>query len=160
MRELLEKFSIFDGMGQEDLEQIAEVCGVRRIDKGSTLFTIGDAAEFLFLLKVGAVDLCCQVTYQNVKTDVCIEHISKGEAFGWSALTHPFKYHLTAHVMEDSELIAIEQNEIRTICEEHSDIGYKLMNNVARLIGRRVSAMERTVSQMIQQGLKEKESMT
>ena len=160
MIEVLREFRIFDGMEQKDLEQIAEFCKTREIAKGSTLFAIGDPAEFLFLLKKGSVELCCQVTFQNAVTDVCIEQITKGQAFGLSALTHPFKYHLTAHVVEDAGLIEIKPKEIRRICAENSAVGYKLMDNVARIIGRRVSAMERTVRHLIQQSLKDKESTT
>ena len=50
--------------------------------------------------------------------------------------------------------------EIRRICVENTAVGYKLMDNVARIIGRRVSAMERTVRHLIQQSLKDKESIT
>jgi CRP/FNR family cyclic AMP-dependent transcriptional regulator len=160
MIEQLKEFTVFDGVKEKKLEKIAKICRVRKIEKGATVFSSGDPAERLFLTVKGALDLCSREAYKQVETDVCIEHVTKGEAFGWSALTPPFKYHLTARVVEDAELIEIDREDIERICEEDSDTGYTLMHNIAVIVGRRLASSQRIIRDLIQQDLKERETTT
>ncbi|GAB4262843.1 MAG: hypothetical protein Kow0092_13380 [Deferrisomatales bacterium] len=160
MIEQLKRFRLFEEMTNDELGQIAGHCTVRKVEKGTALFASEDPAEFLFLVAKGGVDLCCRVSYKHAESDVSIDHISEGDALGWSALTPPFRYHLAACAAEDTELIQIDRHALDEICRGDPAIGYKLMKNTAAMIGRRVAALQETVRDLIQQGLKDKESST
>lgn len=160
MIELLKKFKIFDGMTEGELQEIAEACQVKKFQKGACVFKAQEPAESLFLVNKGKIELRFRVSYHNVSTEISLDKVSESEAFGWSALTHPFRYTLSAFVAEDSELVEIKESDIKRICQNNKHLGYILMNNIAKIIGQRFSTMQRILIQEIQQSLKKKESLS
>jgi signal-transduction protein with cAMP-binding, CBS, and nucleotidyltransferase domain len=160
MIELLKKFNLFEGMEDKELQEIAETCKVQKFKKGDQVFRAGDSAESLFLVHKGKVELRFKVSYLNVSTEISLDTVSEGEALGWSALTHPFRYTLAAFVAEDSELVQLKESDIKRICQDNSHLGYILMNNIAKIIGQRFSTIQRMLIQEIQQSLKKKESLS
>ena len=155
--ELLSKFPIFEGMEKEELQDIAKICKLKRFEKGSEVFKAGDLAESLFLVNKGKVELRFKVSYQNASTEISLDIVSPGEALGWSALTPPFKYTLSAFAVEETEVLEIKERDIKRICQEKSHLEYVLMNNLAKIIGQRFSALPGILIQEIQQNLKRKE---
>jgi signal-transduction protein with cAMP-binding, CBS, and nucleotidyltransferase domain len=160
MIELLKKFNAFGGMEDRELQEIARACRVREFSKGAQVFQAGDPAESLFLVNRGKVVLRFKVTYHAVSTEISLDKVSQGDAFGWSALTHPFRYTLSAYVTEDSELVELKEGDIKRICQDNTHLGYTLMNNIAKIIGQRFSSIQAILIQEIQQDLKKKESLT
>lgn len=160
MIELLKKFKIFEGMAEGELQEIARTCRLRRFEKGAQVFRAGDPAESLFMVNKGTVELRFKVSYHNASTEISLEKLSEGDAFGWSALTHPFKYTLSAFAAEDSELVEMKESDVKRICKENPQVGYILLNNIARIIGQRFSAIQEMLIQEIQQDLKKKESLS
>lgn len=159
MIELLRKFSVFEGMENEELQKIAQACQVREFSKGAQVFRAGDPADSLFLVSKGKVVLRFKVTYHSISTEISLDKASQGDTFGWSALTDPFKYTLSAFTTEDSELVEIKESAIKRICEENSHLGYLLMSNIAKIIGQRFSTVQGILIQEIQRDLREKESL-
>ncbi len=147
-------------MEDEELQEIASSCSIKQFSKGEQVFRAGDPAKSLFLMSKGKVVLRFKATYHSASTEISLDQVSEGEAFGWSALTHPFRYTLSSYVAEDSELVEIKESDIKRICEENSHLGYVLMNNIAKIIGQRFSAIQAILIQEIQQDLKKKESLS
>ena len=160
MIELLKKFDIFKGMDDDELQKIAEACKVEEFKKGAGVFKAQDPAESLFLVNKGKIELRFKVTYHSVSTEISLDKVSEGDAFGWSALTHPFRYTLSAFVAEDSELVQIKESDIKRICQDNNHLGYILMKNIAKVIGQRFSTIQGILIQEIQQSLKKKESLS
>jgi signal-transduction protein with cAMP-binding, CBS, and nucleotidyltransferase domain len=159
MIELLKKFNVFEGMEDGELQEIAKACSLKQFSKGAQVFRAGDPAESLFLVNKGKVELRFKATYHSVSTEISLDKVSPGDAFGWSALTYPFKYTLSAYVAEDSELVELKESDIRGICRDNAHLGYTLMNNVAKIIGQRFSTIQAILIQEIQQDLKKRESL-
>jgi CRP-like cAMP-binding protein len=160
MLDQLKQSRIFEGLSEDELQKITEISQVAKFKKGVKIFEIGDAAEHLFIVKEGEVELRFQVTYQNISHDVCMERKCRGEPLGWSALTEPYKYTLSAHSATDSELLQMGHNELIELCESNNHLGYVLMRNIARLIARRFMLTQEKLIREIQQSLKKKDSLT
>lgn len=160
MIELLKNFNIFKGMDDKELQKITEACEVKNFQKGACVFRAGDPAESLFLVNKGKIELRFKVSYHNISTEISLDKISEGEAFGWSTLTHPFRYTLSAFVAEDSEMVEIKESDLKRICQDNNHLGYILMNNLAKIIGQRFSTLQEILINEIQQSLKKKESLS
>ena len=160
MIHLLKKFNLFEGTGEKDLQEIAEICRLQQFKKGACVFKAGDPAESLFMVNKGKIELRFKVSYHNVSTEIALDRLSEGEAFGWSALTHPFRYTLSAFATEDSELVQMRESDIKRICEDNYHLGYILMQNIAKIIGQRFSTIQAVLIQEIQRDLKKKESLS
>jgi CRP-like cAMP-binding protein len=160
MFELLKQSRIFEGLGEDELQKITKISQVAKFNKGERIFKIGDAAEHLFIVKEGEIELRFQVTYQNISHEVCLERKCRGEPLGWSALTEPYKYTLSAYAVADSELLQMGHKELIELCESDNHLGYVLMRNIARLIARRFMLTQEKLIREIQQVLKKKDSLT
>lgn len=160
MLELLKQSRIFEGLGEQELQKLTQISQLAKFNKGERIFKIGDTAEHLFIVKEGEVELHFQVTYQNLSHEVCLERKSRGEPLGWSALTEPYKYTLSAHSVADSELLQMGHKELMELCETDNHLGYVLMRNIARLIARRFMLTQEKLIREIQQALKKKDSLT
>ena len=157
MIELLKETNLFDSLLPEELEQIQELCEVRNIKKGAQLFEAGESADYLFVVVEGEIELRFEVVYFNASIEIPLDNKCRGEAFGWSALIEPYKYTLSAFAAKDCELLQLRGRDIERLCEENSHLGYVIMNNVAKLIGKRFSALEKALVAEIQRSLKEKD---
>ena len=160
MLELLKQSRIFEGLGEDELQKIMKICQIAKFNHGEKIFEIGEPAEHLFIVKEGEIELRFQVTYQNISTGICLERKVRGEPLGWSALTEPYKYTLSAFAITDSELLQMSHKELKELCEENSHLGYVLMSNIARLIAKRFISTQQRLIHEIKQALERKDSLT
>lgn len=159
MIEGLEKFSILQGLGPEELDVIAKFCKRSKVSKGETVFQIGEPADSLFLVCGGKIELRFNVIYHNTTAEICLDIKVQGDAFGWSAIIPPYKYTLSAYATEDSELLQIGRDDIQNSCEANTHLGYMFMRNTARVIGQRFEGSQEMLVKEIQHGLKHNDSL-
>ncbi len=158
MIELLKQSSFFEGLSVEELQQIANVTQILKVKKDDRIFEAGSPAEFLFVVGTGEIDLRFKVTYYNAVAEISLDTKSSGKAFGWSALIGPHRYTLSAIALEDSDLLQMNQKDIKRLCEANNHLGYVLMRNLAKMVGDRFTRVEQVLIRQAQQSLKEKET--
>lgn len=159
MIELLQEAGLFHGLLPDELEQIQKRGEVRNIEEGTLLFEAGKPAEYLYVVLEGQIELRFKVVYFNAAIEIPLENKNRSEAFGWSALIEPYTYTLSAFAAKDCRLWQLRGRDIERLCAENSHLGYVIMNNVAKLIGRRFSALEKALVAEIQQSLKAKDPL-
>lgn len=160
MLELLKQSKIFEGLQSDELQEITKICQIVKYKNGEKIFEAGEPAEHLFIVKEGEIELRCQMTYQNIPMGICLERKVRGQPLGWSALTEPYKYTLSAFAVKDSELLQMGHSELKELCERNNHLGYVLMSNIARLIASRFISTQVRLIQEIQQSLKKRDSTT
>lgn len=159
MRVELARFAIFQDLTPEELEALAKLCKATKPKKGEKLFQTGEDATSLFLVCAGEVELRFKVIYYNATVEILLEKKTEGEVFGWSALTHPYKYTLSAYAAEDSELLQMKQADIKSLCEANNHLGYVFTKNLARIISQRFQTLQAALTKEIQEDLKQKDSL-
>ena len=155
----LEKFAIFQGLAPEELDVIAKLCKLTKVKKGEQVFQAGEHARSLFLVSTGKIELRFKVVYSNATVEILLDSKTGGEFFGWSALIPPYKYTLSAYAAEESDLLQIDQADIDYSCEGNTHLGYKLVKNIARVIGQRFQIAEQMLVNEIQNGLRHKDPL-
>lgn len=159
MIEGLERFEVFQGLRAEELEPIAKLCTVTKLKRGDGVFQAGEHADALFLVRAGTIELRFEASHSNATVEIPLEITMRGEIFGWSAVTSPYKYTLSAYATEDSELVRIKHADLRSLCEANSHLGYIFMKNIARVIGKRFQIAQQMLVKEIQDGLKQKDPL-
>lgn len=159
MIELLKEARLLKGLLPDELDKIQQLCEAHNIKKGTRVFEVGASADFLFVVVEGEIELRFEVVYFNASIEIPLDRKCIGEAFGWSALIEPYKYTLSAVAAKDCQLLQLRGRDIERLCAENSHLGYVLMNNVAKLIGMRFSALEKALVTEIQRSLKAKDSL-
>ncbi len=157
MIDSLEEFSLFKECTKQELEEVSKICERITLKNGDRIFEAGSPAEYLFAVGEGSVELRSTVTHYQAAKEITLDRKFQGEIFGWSALTRPYIYTLSALTMQDSQLLKFEAKELKRLCEDNNHFGYILMKNVSEIIGERFATIESMLIDVIQQDLKEKE---
>jgi len=157
MIDLLKTSRVFHGCTDQEMENIAATSQKLKAKEGERVFEAGSAAAFLYVVVDGAVDLRFRVTHYQVEEEVTLDRKFKGDAFGWSALTKPNIYTLSAIAVKDSELLKISKEDLKKLCNDNNHLGYVLMRNIAEIVGERFSSVQKTLIDVIQQNLSAKE---
>lgn len=153
MLDLLRETDIFRGLKSDELEKIAKINRVVELHDGDKIFGSGDDATSLYIVNLGEVKLLCTVEYLNGPIDVTIDRMKKGDVFGWSAISHPQRYRLSAHAVGDTELLRFRGDRIRILCEESDHIGNVMMSNITTIISDRYDKLEGLLKHIIQSAL-------
>ncbi len=154
---LLEKSSVFKECTPQELEAIANICERMDVKNDDCIFEAESPAEHLYMLVDGAVDLRFKLTCFHSAKEITLERIFDGEIFGWSSLTGPHVYTLSASTMQASQLLRLNAQDLRRLCKDNDHLGYVLMHNLAEIIGERLASMQRMLINVIQENLKDRE---
>ena len=141
----------------QELQDIAGICKTVTAEAGTTIFEAGSPAKFLYVVKEGVVDLRFEVIHYKARKEITLDRKLKGDAFGWSALTEPYVYTLSAVAMKESELLKIEEKDLEKLCAENHHLGFVIMRNIAGIVGNRFTIVRKILIDVIQQSLTDKE---
>ena len=150
--ESLKRCEIFLGLDNNDLQKIVDLpsCQERTYRPQEVIFPAGQAAEHLYILVEGQVDLVAGVSKPSSKSfsPTLITIIGKGSVFGWPALVPPHIFSLTAIAKASVQLLTISGSDIRNLFELHPHIGYEVTQSLLQVIASRF----RTIEQLLVTG--------
>ncbi|NOH03663.1 MAG: cyclic nucleotide-binding domain-containing protein [Chloroflexi bacterium] len=135
--ETLAQFSLFHGLPEPLLKQIAAMSAEVSVKKGGVIFREGEKADKLHFLLNGSVALRVKLTSRP--DSVTVSFVSMPyQSFGWSGIVSPYHYTSSAECDEDSELLVISAEPFMKLLEEHPEAGFKVMRRVTEIIADRL----------------------
>ncbi len=138
--DILGKSKLFAGISKSQLKLVAPLGLPMSVNKGKYVFTQGQEAKYLYIVSKGrlALQSSLQRPDGSVTHTTTVASIGPGGAFGWPSVIEPHVYNLLSYAVEDSELVMIPGAELSRVLDAHSDLGYRLMQNVALLLASRL----------------------
>ncbi len=133
--ERLRRFPHFTDASDETLKFIAMNCRDEQYSSGETILLEGNPAEALLFLEQGEVDI---IYHLGDDRRVVVDTIVAGETFSWSAALPPHTLSATAIARKDSLLYGCFRGCLEKLCEEHPELGMKLMTEIAQVLRRRL----------------------
>ncbi len=132
---------VFQGVSEKDLELLVPVCREEVAIKGAVVLEQEEHARCLYLVVEGRIGLHMTLERPDGSSTgrTTVASIGPQEAFGWSALVPPFRSTLAATAVEMSRLYALDGSTLSEILNEHRDMGYLVMVNVASLVAERLA---------------------
>jgi CRP-like cAMP-binding protein len=109
---LLQKVELFEGLPQEDLQQIAGIATGMTLEKGEVLFEEGKPGDAFYIVAKGAVEIV------KPQPDGGGERLAirrAGEAFGEMALLHDTPRSATARADETSQLLVFPREDFQAL---------------------------------------------
>lgn len=140
--ELLRRYPFFAPFNVNQLREIAMIADEFEAASGVQVFDEQQAADALYLLLAGAVELTYKSEeefHPKTRKVFPVGDINPGELFGVSALIEPFKYKTAATATADSRILKIDAAGLRQLVAADSQLGYELMHQVARVIAERLA---------------------
>jgi CRP/FNR family cyclic AMP-dependent transcriptional regulator len=121
---------LFQGLSESQFNRLIDIGSEQHIQKGQWIFRENEAADQMFVLKDGAIELLTTVN-DAVELPITIVR-SPGNCFGTSTLVHPHQYSLSARAIEDSTLLAIQKVDLEKLIKQDHELGYVILTNCAR----------------------------
>jgi CRP/FNR family cyclic AMP-dependent transcriptional regulator len=148
----LKKFELFEGLGNDSLGKLTELCHIYAMNEGDHIFAEGTKARDVHLCRNGKVDIMIWMG-KPWNRNIAVHRAGKGEVFGWSALVAPYIYTASAECAEPGEEIRIKGSELLSLFEKNPDIGYAIMENLSAGISLRLTqTRQRLVAEWLGSG--------
>ena len=142
--DFLQSVGIFKGLDKNQLSAVQGCCREEEHKAGTKLFGEGEQASHLYIVKKGQVDLRFDLPGRPTSEKSTISSILEFKAFGWSSLVAPYKYSLSAYCSAQTcEVVKIERQSLARLFEEDNRLGYLVLSNMARVIGKRFQKLEK-----------------
>jgi CRP-like cAMP-binding protein len=137
----LKEFKFFAGFTDEQLEKLAAISVEESYEAGAQMYKKGDPARSLFMCREGKVVMVMDnyMGPHRAPMQITVDIITKGESMGWSAVVDPYLYTLGALCIDNSRLIAVDAAKLRTLANEDCDLGFKIMQAIAKVIASRLT---------------------
>jgi toluene monooxygenase system ferredoxin subunit len=130
----LQAAEIFAGIGDETLAKLNALAHSEEYESGKSLYTVGDAAEDLFILDSGRVEFLIGREGHATAAGFMLR---KGEVFGWNALLeHQPSRIARASCIEKSTVLRLSGKEALKVLEADPASGYQVMRRLANLVAK------------------------
>jgi CRP/FNR family transcriptional regulator, cyclic AMP receptor protein len=141
---LLGRVSIFSGLTQEQLADLASVAVPRRWGAGETIFREGDAGDTCYVVESGTVRVTRN--HSDGRT-ITLAELRGGDLFGELAMFDSERRSATVEAAEETTGVALLAGDMRRLLLRHPDISLKLLSAFS---GRLKEANERISRQSFQ----------
>jgi CRP-like cAMP-binding protein len=108
-----------------------------RFKQGESIFRQREAADGFYLIETGEVSLEYELPGKGT---VLIQRIGPGELLGLSWLFEPYRWEFGAVALSEVTAQFFRATDVRRECERDSQLGYKLMEGIARVLTERLHA--------------------
>jgi CRP-like cAMP-binding protein len=133
--ELLRRYPYFADVQEESLRQVAMISEEKSVPSGTVIFEEGDAADNLYIISGGEVDIEYTLGSGEKRT---VDTVVAGELSMWSALVEPYKSTATGTATSETKLIVINGVKLRELCEQDHDLGYRMLICLTKLLAGRL----------------------
>lgn len=133
---------LLKGLSQDEMDAVLGLGKRRILSPGWELFHLGDAADSVYLVHRGRIRLTLPMQVRGREEDVLVEERAPGQTVGWSALTPPYRFTLTATAPLESEVIALSRDALLEYFDAHPALGCLVSLNLASVIGHRLQLFQ------------------
>jgi len=125
---VLRQVSLFAGLDEQTLEQLASIAELRTFTVGQTVFTEGEADASLFIVMSGVVKIDKQVNAEQQQT---LHQLKAGEFFGEISFVRGGEHIASAQAIHDAEVLLIRRTEFDKLAARNPTVGYKIILRMA-----------------------------
>jgi CRP/FNR family transcriptional regulator, cyclic AMP receptor protein len=135
--EVLRRYSHFEGITEESLKRLAMIAEEKSVPANTTMFRDGDPADHLYIILSGEVNIQYLLGNGELRT---VDTLVAGDLLCWSALVEPYKTTAIGMTTKNSQLACLDAKKLRKLCEDDPMLGYRLTNQVAKLLAHRLES--------------------
>jgi CRP/FNR family transcriptional regulator len=144
---LLGKVGVFETLGADELQRIAEVAVPRSFEAGQVIFREGDASDTCYIVRAGRVRAVRGHIDGRVIT---LANFGPGDIFGELAMFENENRSATVEALEPTQVIAILGPDMRRLLYEHHQMAIKLVTALGRRLRETNERLSRQSFQTVQ----------
>lgn len=138
----IDRTDLLQGLPEEEASRVLALASPLAVPSGGVLFELGAAADHLYVVVRGQIDLTLPMRVRDREQDVLLEEKQPGETLGWSGLIPPHRFTLKAKAAMESELLAFPRAALLAHFEANPAVGKAVTQNVAAVIGHRLQVFQ------------------
>lgn len=142
--EVLARMRLFDGMSEEDLQQVEKLVFVNRFNGGDVVCREGDNSDFMCFVVRGKLEIS---KHGAEGKEVVIAHLRAGDSLGEMALVDHEPRSASVQAVEDSTVIVLTRKGFEHLRKRSPGAANVVLENIARLLS---SNLRRTSAQLAQ----------
>ena len=146
----MKRIALLKDLSEDQMDLLRPLFHELSFRAGTVIFQQGDAAEFLYLVINGTVDMSFK-PYDGMPMTVA--HVGKDGLFGWSAVVGSEKYTSSAIAIEEVKAFRVRGSELRRFCVEHPQAGKTILERLADGASPRWKNAHKQVQAILFQGL-------
>lgn len=128
---LLQNVYLFKDMSPGEMEKISAIARMSSYAPGDELFTQGDEAHSLYVIKYGSV----RIQQKSADGDgVDVAHLATGSHFGEMAFVDGEKRSATVSVLEKTEIVTLDFDELRKVLDQNPTIAVKFYKSLCHFL--------------------------
>jgi CRP-like cAMP-binding protein len=131
------KHSLLKAFAPDQVEALSTIATQFRFGPGKSIFRQREVADGFYLIEKGAVSLEYELPG---KRKVEIQRIGPGELLGLSWLFEPYRWQFSATAISGVTANFFRAVDVRKQCAQDPKLGYKLMEEIARVLTERLQA--------------------
>ena len=126
--QLLKAVELFNGLTEEQLASIAEICQDAEFGENEVIFDQGDRADYVYIVSEGLVE----VTVESGEAPRSVINLGRGMIFGEIGLIDQGRRSArVTSIQDDTRLYRISCDDFIGVCDSDTAIGYTVMRNMA-----------------------------
>jgi len=130
--QILRHTAFFSELAPTQLERIGLLCRVESYPQEASIYTLGQAADDLYVLVDGMVRFTIGLGSRSAQGG---QVLKRGEVFGWAALVESAQTRIaTALAITPCTVLAINGEQLTIMMDEDHTLGYRLMRQLNELI--------------------------
>jgi CRP/FNR family transcriptional regulator, cyclic AMP receptor protein len=130
-------YSFLKALAPDQVEALSVIAKQVRFGPGESIFRQREGADGFYLIEKGEVSLEYELPGDR---KVEIQTIGPGELLGLSWLFEPYRWQFSATAIKGVTANFFRSEDVREQCAQDPKLGYKLMEEVARVLNERLQA--------------------
>lgn len=128
----LRRVEILNGLSDEELLQVAQICKARKLAAGQVVFQEGEDGDELLVILEGCVRVSINTRLpQGTMAPSTINMLYIGQSFGEMVLLGGATRSATVTCVDPCVLLVVKERDFAALCELNPRIGYRVMRNMA-----------------------------
>lgn len=125
---VLKNSQVFSNVKTEDLAIVAKVLEEENFSEGDMVFRLGDFGEHMYIVQSGKVGISIKEN-EPQSNFVCV--MQSGDCFGEMGLLDEQPRSATAHVLEDSVLLCLSKEKLKTIISNFPELSLGMLKSLS-----------------------------
>ena len=131
---LLKQLDIFNALSEQELSEVAQLCGEAAYQAGDVILKVNDPADSLYLIRRGNVEVVTRpdVAEAGVLPDDAVRiTLGQGQIFGEMGLVDRGARSATVRAVSDTDVYIVDYERFLALCDQSPTLGYRVMRNIA-----------------------------